>query len=178
MNHRIPLLFLATALTMVAAAQNDQLHVKDGQVLYQKVFNGEPDNPLAYLENIRGMSNVRNLNGAIFSDGLISNGALKKGITDSGLRRSATPIFLQNSSVTCQIQLEKREGRFLVTVSEMALEWVDGPFKGDVDNIEVYVLKRSGEVKTKLFQTTKILYDKVFDDLFSPQDTTPSTDDW
>ena len=179
MFQHVSLLLLTTVLTISATAQEDQMHIRDGRIVYQKVFEGELDNPLEYLENLRGVSNVRNLNGAFFSDGVISNDEVRRGMTDVGMRGGTTPIFLQATNIRCQIQLEKREGRYRVTVTDIMLEWVSPTALTDGDEtIDGYVLKRSGAIKPKIFQTTKTLYDQVFLNLFAPPETAPSTDDW
>lgn len=52
-----------------AFAQDQDTHIIDGRIIYQHVFDGALDNPLVFLENLRGISNVRETDGALEARG-------------------------------------------------------------------------------------------------------------
>lgn len=157
-------------------SQDRQTHVVDGSIVYQHVFEGELTNPLEFLENIKGVTNVRSLDGAMFGSVRVVQSDIKRSMTSLGMTWGKTPIFLQASDVVCQVQLEKREGRYRITLTDIVLHYID-PIYGPPEPPGAYVIKKNGTLRTKLFETTKNLYDEVFTNLFSAKNEL-NNDDW
>jgi len=166
----------AVAICVLGYAQDLDTHVKDGRILYQHVFDGAIENPLEFIENLKGVGNVRELNGAYFGDVRVLQTDVKSIMTQVGLRWANTMIFLQSADSKSQVQIEVKEDRYRVTVSDILLDFTN-PSMGSNKPLELYNLKKNGDLRPKQWDQTKLVYDYLFNDWFSGPKTIES-EDW
>lgn len=159
-----------------AFAQDQDTHIVDGRIIYQHVFDGALDNPLVFLENLKGISNVRETDGAFFADWQIENLELRSAMRAVGLTYMKTMLFLSKPDHSAQVQIQVREGRYRVTVSDVMCRFESETVSDEP--IETYCLKPNGQARPKQFGQTRDIYNHLATSLFSGQAVTPTNDDW
>lgn len=159
-----------------AFAQDQDTHIIDGRIIYQHVFDGALDNPLVFLENLRGISNVRETDGALFADWRIESQSLRASMRAVGLNAMNTMIFLSRPDHSAQVQLEIKDGRYRVTVSDIICRFESD----DISDapIETFCIRNNGNVRANQFRQTRDIYNHLATTLFSGQAVTPTNDDW
>jgi len=86
-----------------------------------------------------------------------------------GLGWGQTMIFLQTADNKGQIQIEVKDGRYRVTASDFVSHHTSMTrvFKGVFDPIELYLIKKNGDVRPKQFAQTKLLFDAILSEVSS-----------
>lgn len=177
MKKALFLTILLSQFILQAEAQDEGIQVSDNRVIYQRVFEGDIESGFDFLESIQGMQDVRESETGAFGTLMIYQSIAKRNLSEVGLSWANAMIFLQGGDVEAKVQLDSRDGRFRVTVSD---------FRGPLNNptytpslFEVYILKKNGTIRSKQFEQTKLLYDHLFGMLFNPeQPVIESDDDW
>lgn len=168
--------FVAAAICVLSHAQDLDTQVKDGRIFYQHVFDGAIENPLEFIENLKGVSNVRELNGAYFGDLQVLQTDVKSIMPQLGLRWANTMIFLQSADSKSQVQIEIKDNRYRVTVSDILLDFTD-PTMGSDQPLELYNFKKNGDLRPKQWGQTKLVYDYLLNDWFNAR-AIQEEDDW
>ena len=178
MIQRLPLVAFLIACSITAVAQVEQTHVKDGRVLYQNVFEGDVLNPLEFLEKLKYVDEVREMNGTFFGTVTIRESAVKQAMPALDMRWGSTGLFLQGATTQGQVQIEAREGRYRITITDFIVDFAN-PQLGDDREMEIYCVKKDGSIRAKNFDQVKKMYDYLFSDWFKfEQETEVESDDW
>ena len=166
------------SIPSLSQGQNPDLHILEGRVQYVHVFEGEPDDFAVFVEQFTGIQSVRLSDSTVFAEVLFSMEDLRKAIVAVGATKMSVPVFLSSSDVRAKVQLEFREKRYRVTVREITLLTVTGPFVGDNDLLDSYVLKKTGEPKENLWATCKPIFDSLFATRFTRPDSEKRNEEW
>lgn len=172
----LTILLMVAFSTKLAFAQDLDTHIVDGRLIYQHVFKGDLERPLSFIETLKGISNVRELDGVFYGDWYIHNQELRAAMRAVGLTYLQTMIFLSQPEHSSQVKFEVREGRYRVTVSDILCRF-ESETVSDTP-IETYLLKSNGQTRPKQFGQTRDIYNYLATSLFSGHATTPTNDDW
>jgi hypothetical protein len=182
MNFRL-IAFAALGLWMpsipgLSQGQNPDLQILEGRIQYVHVYEGEPADFTKFVEQFAGIQTVRSSSSTVFAEVLFSTEDLRKAIVAAGETKMSVPAFLSSSDVRAKVQFEFRENRYRLTIREITLLSVTGPFVGDTDLLDSYVLKKTGEPKENLWATCKPIFDSLFATRFTRPDSEKLIEEW
>ena len=168
----IALLF--TPLFSAFAQETDRFSVKDGVILWQRVYQSPLDSS-AVAASLVASGQVADIVGV---KGGVACRILPRSVDyrGAGFKRGSTAMFLLNGQLEAHATILVREGRYRVTVDRMVFGSTTETYLsrvGEKTTLEEYVLNRKGEIKDGFYSMNAapvIDYDlgKLFD--LNPKD--------
>lgn len=170
---------LLVPLFSAFAQEPDRFSVKDGVILWQRVYQSPLDSA-AVAAALVASGQVADIVGV---KGGVACRILPRSVDyrGAGFKRGATAMFLLNGQLEAHATILVREGRYRVTVDRMVFGSTTETYLsrvGEKTTLEEYVLNRKGEIKDGFYSMNAapiIDYDlsKLFD--LSPKE---EDDNW
>ena len=151
------------------SAQTYNFFAEDHKIYWQKIYETDMDIDIcSLLINTGKFENIRDV------DGVISAKMLPCEVELNGRSRGMVPMYLLSSNLTSFIRIQKKEGRYRVTVDHFVfIRNVDTSLGsvGETTSLETYALKRDGTFKPGFFNSeSAVILDEMLSILFSEQD--------